>query len=229
MNQDMSEDEDIAENVEQQIEPMTQQDAEDREMIEGGIDPDDWRREVQRVKISHRLKTKQNIKEWRAHLDQTKKFADSVKQNLPDVKSKLEKVSHEVSSALEKISSKEKILNRGQTGSQGNVQTAQTLKLLQEDHEKLETHVEELSTTHFDIEEELEKIQSDMGNIGEKISDTSPLLKIKKGIERVKRDVKQIDIRIGVVSNTLLQSKLKDRHYEEEEDLRDEGIGMDDI
>ena len=46
MNQDMSDDEDIAENVELQIEPTNQVDAEEREMIKGEIDPDDWKREV---------------------------------------------------------------------------------------------------------------------------------------------------------------------------------------
>ena len=34
---------------------------------------------------------------------------------------------------------------------------------------------------------------------------------IKKAIATVKNDIKAIDIRIGVVSNTLLQLKLKER------------------
>lgn len=34
---------------------------------------------------------------------------------------------------------------------------------------------------------------------------------IKKAIATVKNDIKSIDIRIGVVSNTLLQLKLKER------------------
>jgi hypothetical protein len=41
---------------------------EDREMIETGIDPDEWLRECQRV--AHKLKPgKLDVKEWRSHLD----------------------------------------------------------------------------------------------------------------------------------------------------------------
>lgn len=52
------------------------------------------------------MKINKNItdaKEWRSHLDQTKKYAENVKGSLPDVRFKLEKLSDEVSRALEKI------------------------------------------------------------------------------------------------------------------------------
>lgn len=39
---------------------------------------------------------------------------------------------------------------------------------------------------------------------GKSFTDNTPLQKIKKAISQVKNDVKSIDIRIGVVSNTLL-------------------------
>ena len=69
--------------------------------------------EVERV--AHKLKIS-NVgsdgKEWRSHLDQTKKYADSVKQSLPDVRVKLEKLSDEVSKALERISKKEGVLSK---------------------------------------------------------------------------------------------------------------------
>lgn len=76
--------------------------------------------EVERV--GHKLKINKNIsdgKEWRSHLDQTKKYADQVKSSLPDVRYKLEKLQEEASKALEKISRKEGMLSRsfqGQTG-----------------------------------------------------------------------------------------------------------------
>jgi len=43
-----------------------------------------------------------------------------------------------------------------------------------------------------------------MDDIGKNISDQSPILKIKKAIEKVWKDVRAIDIRVGVLSNTLL-------------------------
>jgi estrogen-related receptor beta like 1 len=58
--------------------------------------------EVERV--AHKLKianaNNDGGKEWRSHLDQTKKYAESVRNSLPDVKVKLERLSDEVSNAL---------------------------------------------------------------------------------------------------------------------------------
>lgn len=60
-----------------------------------------------------------------------------------------------------------------------------------------------------------------MDEVGQNISDQSPLLKIKKGIEKVKKDIRAIEIRIGVVSNTLLQCKLKERHTTSDKENED--------
>ena len=69
--------------------------------------------EVERV--AHKLKINKvgaDGKEWRSHMDQTKKFHENVKGNLPDVRYKLERLSEEVSKALEKIGKKEQVLTR---------------------------------------------------------------------------------------------------------------------
>jgi len=55
----------------------------------------------------------------------------------------------------------------------------------------------------------LNKIESNMDEAGKKVTDMTPLTQIKKAIEKVQKDIKTIDIRIGVVSNTLLQTKIK--------------------
>jgi chromosome segregation ATPase len=126
------------------------------------------------------------VKEWRSHLDQTKKYAETVKGNLPDVRMKLEKVSDEVSRALEKISKKEAMLNKGMAGMTGNYKsTSTTLKGITDDNNKIKAHIEEMEAQYYEIEEELTKIQSMMDDVGKNISDQSPLLKIKKAIEKV--------------------------------------------
>jgi intraflagellar transport protein 57 len=69
--------------------------------------------EVERV--AHKLKISKvaaDGKEWRSHLEQTKKYADNVKTSLPDVRVKLERLSEDVSKALEKIAKKEGLLSK---------------------------------------------------------------------------------------------------------------------
>lgn len=63
----------------------------------------------------------------------------------------------------------------------------------------------------MEVNERLTKTQNKIDDTGKSFSDTSPLQNIKKSITKVKNDIKTIDIRIGVVSNTLLQLKLKER------------------
>ena len=62
-------------------------------IIHSAITTEKWQIEVERV--AHKLKinkTSNDGKEWRSHLDQTKKYADSVKGSLPEVKVKLERL-----------------------------------------------------------------------------------------------------------------------------------------
>jgi intraflagellar transport protein 57 len=72
-------------------------------------------------------------------------------------------------------------------------------------------NVQDLETELMEVNERLTKTQGKIDDTGKSFSDNSPLQNIKKSISSVKNDIKSIDIRIGVVSNTLLQLKLKER------------------
>jgi estrogen-related receptor beta like 1 len=50
-----------------------------------------------------------------------------------------------------------------------------------------------------------------MNKQGNTMTDTSPLVKIKKSIHSLRQEIQGLEIRVGVVSNTLLQSKLKEK------------------
>ena len=78
-------------------------------------------------------------------------------------------------------------------------------------------HVQDLEGELMDINERLTKMQSKIDDTGKSFSDNTPLQNVKKSIVGVKNDIKSFDIRIGVVSNTLLQLKLKERSKEIED------------
>jgi len=50
-----------------------------------------------------------------------------------------------------------------------------------------------------------------MNEQGNKTTDTSPLMKIKKAIHSLRQEIQALEIRLGVVSNTLLQAKIKEK------------------
>jgi estrogen-related receptor beta like 1 len=184
------------------------------QIIQSSISREEWMLEVERV--AHKLKINTQAgdggKEWRAHLDQTKKYADQVKNSLPDVRVKLEKLSDEVSKALERISKKEGLLSKSFQGMTGDYRAhSDKLRDIQQSFTTVSKNVGDMENELADINERLSSIEKKIDDTGKSFSDTSPLQKIKKAIAQVKNDIKTIDIRIGVVSNTLLQLKLKER------------------
>lgn len=108
---------DLHADLAKEMEAEMQQNA----IIQSNISKEKWALEVERC--AHKLKINKNAtdgKEWRSHLDQTKKYADQVKASLPDTRVKLERLQDDASKALERISRKEGILSRNFQGMTGD-------------------------------------------------------------------------------------------------------------
>ncbi|XP_077677132.1 intraflagellar transport protein 57 homolog isoform X5 [Eretmochelys imbricata] len=71
--------------------------------------------------------------------------------------------------------------------------------------------VTERTRTLSEITEVLEKVKQEMEEKGSSMTDGAPLVKIKQALTKLKQETVQMDIRIGVVEHTLLQSKLKEK------------------
>lgn len=74
------------------------------------------------------------------------------------------------------------------------------------------------------IAEQLEEIRANMDEKGQNISDSTPVMRIKNAIKKLNEELHDMEVRIGVVSHTLLQLSLKNKRemqaasLEEEED-----------
>jgi estrogen-related receptor beta like 1 len=71
--------------------------------------------------------------------------------------------------------------------------------------------VEELENELSEINTRLDHASKKIDETGKNFSDNTPLQNIKKAITSIKTDIKSIDIRIGVVSNTLHYLNLKEK------------------
>ena len=205
-NQEIEEEEDFAELVEGGAGDH-KHDFENQQnmVIESQINPEEWYMECERV--AHKLKINANTdaKEWRSHLEQTKKYAEIVKKNLPDVRYKLERVSDDVSKALERIAKKESMLNKTFQSMAGDYRShAESLKDMTNQYQQLNTSVQELEKQLYDTNDKLETTEKQINECGQNLSDTGPLQKVKGALNVVKTELKDIDIRIGVVSNLSL-------------------------
>ncbi len=100
---------------------------------------------------------------------------------------------------------KERMLSKSFQGMTGDYQShSQNLMEIQNNYTTLSSTVQNLETELIEVNERLTLVQKKIDDTGKTFSDTSPLQKIKKAITSVKEEIKTIDIRIGVVSNTLL-------------------------
>ena len=91
------------------------------------------------------------------------------------------------------------------------------LREIQNSFNQVSKNVGDMENELSEINERLSTVEKRIDETGKSFSDNTPLQKIKKAIAQVKSDIKSIDIRIGVVSNTLLQLKLKERNKAQED------------
>ncbi|KAG8136707.1 hypothetical protein E2320_005265 [Naja naja] len=158
------------------------------EILESKVDAAEWNLEVERV------------------LPQLKVTIRT------DNKGYLDKLHNEISRTLEKVSSREKYINNQLEHLVQEYRSAQAL--LSEAKEKYQQGsggVTERTRILSEITEELEKVKQEMEEKGSSMTDGAPLVKIKQALTKLKQETIQMDIRIGVVEHTLLQSKLKEK------------------
>ena len=110
------------------------------------------------------------------------------------------------------------MLSRSFQGQTGDYRAhSDNLREIQDAFGSVSKNVEELESELMEVNSRLETTSKKIDETGKTFSDNTPLQNIKKSITTVKSDIKSIDIRIGVVSNTLLQLKLRERSKAQED------------
>ncbi|NXU27861.1 IFT57 protein, partial [Thalassarche chlororhynchos] len=112
------------------------------------------------------------------------------------IKGYLDKLHNEISRTLEKINSREKYINNQLEHLVQEYRSAQAL---------LKKNI------YFKITEVLERVKQETEEKGSSMTDGAPLVKIKQALTKLKQETIQMDIQIGVMEHTLLQSKLKEK------------------
>jgi estrogen-related receptor beta like 1 len=192
------------------VEEKPEEGKEGESIITSHIAAEEWMKEVERVSAQLKMNQGGDIKEWRTHIEQAKKYAEKTQQCLPNVKIRLEKLSDDVSNALDRISKKELVINKNFNYLLGDYKAqAESNKELRANYNQLNESVQKQQQQLIEIKEKLEELQSKMNEQGSTMTDISPVMKIKKAIHTMKADINNLDIRIGVVSNTLLHLKMK--------------------
>ncbi|XP_031469046.1 intraflagellar transport protein 57 homolog isoform X1 [Phasianus colchicus] len=152
------------------------------------------------------------LADWRIHVDQMHQHKDGIESSLKETRGYLDKFHNEISRTLEKINSREKYINNQLEHLIQEYRSAQAL--LSEAKEKYQEGsggVTERIRVLSEITEVLEKVKQETEEKGSSMTDGTPLVRIKQALTKLKQETIQMDIQIGVMEHTLLQSKLKEK------------------
>lgn len=195
---------------EEEVKKNDDSDDADHHVLEANLDPNEWLLEVERVAAKLKVVLPNDSKEWRTHRQQTKQFKSVIDTQFPPAKAQLEKLSRELSSALERIRSKEAFINtQFDHRALDYRQQQEELNTVQTQYTELNEVVMNLQIELKNVVEESEVVKNDMEERSSTVTDTAPIVKMKDAFKRLRSDTRQLEVRIGVVSHTLMQAKLR--------------------
>jgi estrogen-related receptor beta like 1 len=78
-----------------------------------------------------------------------------------------------------------------------------------EEYQKNSDTINALTNELHSVSEELGRIKEKMDSRGASMTDTSPLIKIKGALSKLRSETKQLEIQIGVLNHTLVAKRIK--------------------
>ncbi|EFC50338.1 hypothetical protein NAEGRDRAFT_45002 [Naegleria gruberi] len=182
------------------------------EMIEGYHNAQEWRLETER--LSSQLVVRLNVdhKDWRTHVESMEEQNVSIRDLTPSSTSQLEKIAEDIEKINSRIQKREKMLS--DDSSIGNLlanysKNQQELDEITKKYKELEETISVLSGDLGKINQDLSDIKVNAEDLTKKMADTTPLREIKEALVKIRNDIKQMDMRAGVLQNQVLQAKMK--------------------
>lgn len=181
----------------------------DTGMIVSQVSPEAWALEVERVGPSLQLRG-DDVRDWRARIENAQTLLKAVEKMYPDVRVMLENMGSDVKKAKERIEKREQTLAQ-----QFNEQVEdyrvklRDLNSTQDSFNASSQAVGQLSVELNQVSEMLEQVKNEIQDREGKISDTTPLMKIKEAVAKVRAEIKDMSLRIGILQHTVLHYTLR--------------------
>jgi estrogen-related receptor beta like 1 len=225
-----SEDEDVDEDEEIEDELDNQEESDEEEMytlqtksdktssekrnqvIESDVNAQEWKLELEQVAPQLILRLHVDHKDWRTHVESISDQEKTITDLMPDTTEKLNKISEEISKVSERISKREKMLS--EDGSVSALllsfkKNQEELETITSQYKEYEENISTLSNELVAVSSELEDVKNESDSLRKKLGDTTPLNQIKEATTKLKQEIKVMDLRSGVLTDSLLQAKIK--------------------
>ncbi|CAD8109533.1 unnamed protein product [Paramecium primaurelia] len=202
---------------------------EERMVIESNVNPQEWAKEVERASQKMKIVIKPNAGEWRQHFDATKQYSSQVKAILPEARIKLERLTDELSEILDRISKREYNINENMhdMGSEYKKKNEE-VKRIELQCKNYTNAIKEMGDQYKQISEKYETVQNKLNEHGNISTDQSPVIRIKAALTKIRLEIKQMDLRIGVLSHNILQRTYNESKAMQERDFNENGLILND-
>ncbi|XP_012253436.2 intraflagellar transport protein 57 homolog [Athalia rosae] len=181
-------------------------------ILESTTDMEEWKLELERVLPQLKVTVKTDPRDWRAHLEQMKQHRSNIHANLTGTKSQLEKLHSDIGNTLDKIKTREMYLNRQLEPGLNEFRSLQEeLSKVKEQYRDVSGGVTERTRTLNKLTDELEQVKREMDERGSSMTDGTPLINIKKTITKMRNEVSEMNVRIGVLEYSLMCTRVRDR------------------
>lgn len=182
------------------------------DVIEGTVDATEWRLELERValRLDQQLRSLNVPKQWREHVERMSRHHGDIASAVGETQDKLSRLQGEVSKLLTEVVSKERTLNQHCESMVSEYQRVQSkVREMEAVYRTASERVTELSQKLAAITEELESAKNRVEDFGPRITDESPVTKVRDSINTMKADIQNMEERIGVSQHSLLSARNK--------------------
>lgn len=186
-------------------------------IMESTIDPIEWRTELERVSPLLKVYEENNHDcEWKGHVNQATSESRKVELEIDASREVFARLHKDSATILDEIKTKEKVINNKfkhlvDHSSLLHIKTKECEKSCTESG----TTITELTAELSNITHVLNKTKESVDEKGNSMTDTAPLVQLKTNLQLMKTDIRDYDLQIGLLEQTLLQKRIQERSIQE--------------
>lgn len=178
--------------------------------IKTQVDPDMWRMAVDRVAPQLKLPVSGDMRDWRSHLELITQLRKKIDKVSPDILATLTKVSDDIAKATEKIAKREAALAAQFDNSIENYRAEKRVfDDIHGSHKEIKERVDKLSAELNTLTESADGVKNEIDQRNASTTDVTPLHKIREAMQRIRGEIKTMELRIGVLQSQLMQYRVE--------------------
>ena len=176
------------------------------------VDRHGWRKECERIFPQLNVNYPSENKDWRSHMEDSTSFYERLKKYIPDIEMLVGRLESRIGNSLDKVKTRERFLNNQyQMLSSAYRECRELLSDMQFRFRKSSESISGLTNELQAVSEELDTVKANMDEKSNQMTETSPVIQLKKSMNFLKSELREMEVRIGVAEHTLLNISMKER------------------